>query len=191
MASSSLNGITVFFDRYESLFQDGDTVHKDQFVHLRITNSTPDPIYIVEIDCINRDPASENYNVGNIPFSSSRTGANPIEIPANVVEYAIVIADNYPEGQTGDDLFFESGDLMIEGQVYFQGMSAPPNADYAATFDEVYKEALPQNTGYKGWTTLEEYDLETGIATGNEKPNDSADPDYVAPVYDTTACPLP
>lgn len=47
------------------------------------------------------------------------------------------------------------------------------------------------NTGYKAWLTLEEYDINTGLATGNYKPNDSGDPDYVAPVYDTTMCPLP
>jgi hypothetical protein len=47
------------------------------------------------------------------------------------------------------------------------------------------------NTGYKGWNTLEEYNVSTGQATGNTKPNVDTDPDYVEPVYDTDACPLP
>lgn len=46
------------------------------------------------------------------------------------------------------------------------------------------------NTGQKAWTTLEEYNEDTGVTTGNTKPNDPADPDYVASVTDTTACPL-
>jgi hypothetical protein len=47
------------------------------------------------------------------------------------------------------------------------------------------------NTGYKAFANLEEYYLDNGIATGNTKVNDISDPDYVAPVYDPTFCPLP
>lgn len=46
------------------------------------------------------------------------------------------------------------------------------------------------NTGYKGWNTLEKYNVETGEALGETKANISSDPDYVAPVYDTTTCPI-
>lgn len=46
-------------------------------------------------------------------------------------------------------------------------------------------------TGYKGWTTLEEYLIYDGSATGTEKPNVITDPNYVAPVYDLTTCNLP
>lgn len=48
-----------------------------------------------------------------------------------------------------------------------------------------------KNTGYKGWTILEEYNVSTGVATGNIKANNSSDPDYIAPVQDENACPLP
>jgi len=44
------------------------------------------------------------------------------------------------------------------------------------------------NTGYKGWATLEEYLVYDNSLTGEEKPNDVTDPDYVAPIFDTTAC---
>lgn len=48
-----------------------------------------------------------------------------------------------------------------------------------------------QNNGMQGWTVLEQYYLDDNTATGTEKPNDIGDPDYVAPVENTTACPLP
>lgn len=46
------------------------------------------------------------------------------------------------------------------------------------------------NTGYVIYQNLEEYDVETGQATGNTKPNDPSDPDYVEPVEDLQACPV-
>lgn len=52
-------------------------------------------------------------------------------------------------------------------------------------------QANPQNTGYKAWTTLEQYRTDTGALVGVEKANDPADPDYVAPEYNPTDCPLP
>ncbi len=45
------------------------------------------------------------------------------------------------------------------------------------------------NTGEKGYTNLQEYNTVTNIPTGNTKPNDSGDPDYIEPVADTTTCP--
>lgn len=47
------------------------------------------------------------------------------------------------------------------------------------------------NSGYIIYTTLEEYFLDNGQATGNTKPNTIGDPDYIAPVYDTDVCNLP
>jgi hypothetical protein len=47
------------------------------------------------------------------------------------------------------------------------------------------------NTGYKGYTNLEQYFLDNGTATGFIKPNDVSDPDYIAPVYDPIFCPPP
>jgi hypothetical protein len=59
------------------------------------------------------------------------------------------------------------------------------------------------NTGYKGYSTLLKVDSldrpldinnnlcsESGLSQ-DTKPNTIGDPDYVAPVLDTTACPLP
>lgn len=44
------------------------------------------------------------------------------------------------------------------------------------------------NTGYKGWTTLEQYWTDNGAATGTTKANTEGQADYIAPVYDTDAC---
>lgn len=46
------------------------------------------------------------------------------------------------------------------------------------------------NSGYKGWSTLEQYYTDTSAATGVTKPNIPSDANYVAPVYDLTACPV-
>lgn len=46
------------------------------------------------------------------------------------------------------------------------------------------------NTGYKGWTTLEEYFVDSGVATGKIKLNVSGDPHYVASIYNETFCPI-
>lgn len=43
-------------------------------------------------------------------------------------------------------------------------------------------------TGYKGWTTLEQYNSYDNVVTGIEKPNDVSDPNYVAPIYDPATC---
>lgn len=45
-------------------------------------------------------------------------------------------------------------------------------------------------TGFKTVLTLREYDVDTAIPTGNTKPNLLADPDYIPPGYDYTACPV-
>lgn len=47
------------------------------------------------------------------------------------------------------------------------------------------------NTGQKAYATLEQYYLDDNTPTGVTKPNVISDPDYVAPVTDTTTCPLP
>lgn len=46
------------------------------------------------------------------------------------------------------------------------------------------------NTGQKVVLTLQEVDQDTGIPTGNTKPNVIGDPDYIAPYIDTIDCPI-
>lgn len=45
-------------------------------------------------------------------------------------------------------------------------------------------------TGYVEFSVLREYNSTLGSYTGNEKPNSSSDPDYVAPYEDLDECPL-
>lgn len=49
-------------------------------------------------------------------------------------------------------------------------------------------DAYGLRTQYKGWTTLEQYDTVSGDATGVTVPNNSADPRYVAPIFDDVNC---
>lgn len=58
-----------------------------------------------------------------------------------------------------------------------------PTGEYCINEDGV-------RTGFVGYTLLEEYDNSTAEYTGNTKPNDPSDPDYVAPVEDTGRCPI-
>lgn len=46
------------------------------------------------------------------------------------------------------------------------------------------------NTGRVIYRNLEEYDLSTGIATGNIKRNLESDPDYIPPFTNETMCPV-
>jgi len=48
---------------------------------------------------------------------------------------------------------------------------------------------MPNNSGYVDYTNLEEYYLDTSVATGNTKPNVSPDPDYIPSYYDSVLCP--
>lgn len=52
------------------------------------------------------------------------------------------------------------------------------------------KDGSNHNTGFKMWATLQEYYLDNGAPTGQQKPNVESDPNYVPPVYDVNMCPL-
>lgn len=47
---------------------------------------------------------------------------------------------------------------------------------------------LIRHTGKKRFLQLEQYNVLTGIATGEYKDNDLGDPDYIAP-FDSPSCP--
>jgi len=47
------------------------------------------------------------------------------------------------------------------------------------------------STGFLAYSNLEEFNINGGNSTGITKPNNTSDPDYVAPVFNTDACPLP
>lgn len=46
------------------------------------------------------------------------------------------------------------------------------------------------NTGQRGYANLQQYNLDTDIATGVTKPNTVDDPDYIAPGPDVITCPI-
>lgn len=84
-------------------------------------------------------------------------------------------------------------DPLLPAQEYefrltMEGSPESPEGIWQSEFMTL-KQAI--NTGYKGWAELEEYYVTSGVATGNTKPNDPEDPDFVAPVLDPISCPLP
>lgn len=46
------------------------------------------------------------------------------------------------------------------------------------------------NTGYYTYATLQQFYTDNGAATGITKPNVDTDPDYIAPIYDESVCPI-
>jgi len=46
------------------------------------------------------------------------------------------------------------------------------------------------NTGYKGFSNLEEYYVDDNSLTGITKTNACYLPEYIAPIYDTVGCPV-
>lgn len=52
------------------------------------------------------------------------------------------------------------------------------------------KSSTGVNTGKKIYQWLIEVDVNTGLPTGNKKPNNPDDPDYITPVVDYVKCPI-
>jgi hypothetical protein len=76
-------------------------------------------------------------------------------------------------------------------QTYWSFNGAPWNSDGTITF--LNNTISGTSTGMLDVLTLEEYNTNTGLPTGNNKPNTLSDPDYIAPYYDTnliTGCPV-
>lgn len=46
------------------------------------------------------------------------------------------------------------------------------------------------NTGYKSYSTLEQFYTVTTDLTGTQKPNINSDPDYISPIVNLTECPI-
>lgn len=172
MAQVTSSNVTVFFDYFGSLVGSGGFRNKYD-IRIRITNNNATAVTIQDLYVFFE-------LVGRGMFSDD--GSDLYVIPGNTVELEFQI---FKESETDD--WFAEGD-PVEGRVRFKELGE----DFRAPFDLVTKaDVVEVNTGYKAWTTLEEYQPDTGLATGNTKPNDPEDPDYVGPVYDTDYCPLP
>lgn len=78
--------------------------------------------------------------------------------------------------------------LIIDTYGPYPTITSTSTSDFTFSMypDHVLQEG---NTGFQGFTDLQEYNLETNNATGVTKTNDEGDPDYIAPVLDTTSCP--
>lgn len=78
--------------------------------------------------------------------------------------------------------------LITETYGPYPTVTSTATSDYSFSMypDHVLQEG---NTGFQGFADLQEYNLQTNNATGTTKSNDEIDPDYIAPVLDTTSCP--
>lgn len=173
MASITLKNVTVHFDRVVgqiSGYRDDDV--PDQFYfYLRITNNRATPVTIYDLHS-----GGVFYEKGNTRYSSE-----VFTIPAGALEQEVEI---YYSGLAEHYLLNNN----LQAWLRFEELLLD---DYTAVFDRYEPPGwVPPNTGYKAWAELEEYYTDTGETTGITKVNDSNDLDYVAPVYDTTSCPL-
>lgn len=81
----------------------------------------------------------------------------------------------------------DAGTFMLE---YTPIQAGQPSDPIEKGLTVPYCAALARNTGFKAWQLLEQYDTATGQPTGQTKQNTIGDPDFVAPVQDTTFCPV-
>lgn len=132
---------------------------------------------------------------GSSPAFGVNSGKSHTATPAFV---SVNSASNFGVGRTGSPVPLEL-DVVSE----FFGVPNAPNYCFHLkvvnsgnvivlnTYSELFQlTAASSNTGFKAWTTLEEYDTISGLATGKEKPNTPGAPDYFPPVYDPSTCPL-
>lgn len=86
--------------------------------------------------------------------------------------------------------------LLGEASTHYENYAYSPYPTVSSSTD-IISQYLPYptrllvggNTGDKGYANLQEYNTDTNIPTGNTKPNDIGDPDYVAPEPDLATCP--
>lgn len=144
--------------------------------------------------------------ISDTPFSEAGWEREVDELPSTGVTYTIATHPTHgsldltdpsipvytPDtGYSGPDTF--SYEVFVDG--VSQGIR---NVCLTVDYVEGPKAWRPVNpvcvlndgvrTGFKEWTTLEEYDTYHNTVTGVTKPNVPGDPDYVAPVWDATTC---
>jgi hypothetical protein len=187
---------------------------------LQITLDNPgQPVYSVELIDVKVRPRlpEENYtaaaNIVELQLRVSINDAYPLySIDGNIRNQSSVWSGfgskDYLEGFNQDN-YLENGNNQVVRFNFgdYANKYDPANPDRPLEFqflinnhlaDGVINYTSPvliwyfveMNSGYKAWTTLEQYRTDTGELTGVTKPNDPSDPDYVAPILDTDSCPL-
>ncbi len=122
-------------------------------------------VYTDEITVLGVIILKNNVNQGQYDFLlNSRDGSFTFRDLAEDGEYEVRLIPYY-------------GGAMGDWETHYRTISCGP--------------ATPENTGYKGWQTLEEYYTDTNEATGQTKPNVPTQSDYVPPELNTTFCPVP
>lgn len=182
------------------------TLDQPVYIKLELRNPTEDQVYFPNSD----DPATLTMIFKSdlfCLFFSDANLLNPLFVNQNDLSVYVkqrseigatnTFGDSYREVETllhytvdanGTEVYL--GNVITDQQ--FQ--SFPPLSPATSDTDNFYTPyptpALSGgNTGQKGFTTLQEYNTDTNLPTGNTKPNNTGDPDYAPPVNDSTTCP--
>lgn len=103
------------------------------------------------------------------------------------------IVTTYTVSPAGVNEIVLATDVEQIGQVFNYSPPGGPQTSQVQTLHSyaVFPSDLLEGgpTGFRGYTTLEEYNTDTNTPTGTTKPNDSGDPDYITPVADLVTCP--
>lgn len=182
MAQVTLKNVTVFFDEItiQPNYSEEPATASYYTTRVRISNQNAFDITIKQL-WVQRKVDIYEYGFFKIWQPDEVHFPVNVTIPANTVELALELTGPGPEGN-----WTEGNTTNLQGRVYFVEFQ-----DQFDAFIDAFFWSYPVNTGYKAWSLLEEYFVDSGELSGNTKPNDPADPDYVVPIYDTVTCPLP
>lgn len=122
-------------------------------------------------------------------------GSGTYTVAANAVRSTISQANADTVAQNDIDTY---GQAVINGGSGGLGTGSAASCTLRATAWRVQAasstcllDAGGRNTGYRYYTTLEQYYTDNSANTGTTKANSSGDGDYVAPSYETGVCALP
>lgn len=94
----------------------------------------------------------------------------------------------YTIDANGVEAFIQN--VQISKEVIYGFPTVSASESYEATWEPYPDIQLAAGkTGDSGYATLQEYNTDTNLPTGETKPNDFGDPDYIAPSFKPSICP--
>lgn len=109
----------------------------------------------------------------------------------NTYNHTIENVFTYTVDAAGDEVMLDD---EVQVQFVNQFFESYPAVSSSSTFNYTYHpyptlELTTGNSGELGYADLEEYNTDNNVPTGETKPNDIGDPDYIAPVENEAICP--
>lgn len=156
-------------------------------------------MYVVSVEGYNRLIYSDGFGAWVVETDRLPNNINfdLITVPSHGTA---VMLDNYRVtytqtiGYVGPDSFtyraFVNGSWSDPRKVCLDIIDVPVNLSWRQKESSFFcvRDQYGLRNGNKGWATLEEFNTTDNSLTGNEKPNSPTDPDYVPPIFDSTAC---